>query len=100
MARSPKQLGTVLAELMARRGYARVESTRQYESAWNEAVGPLVAAYTRVGSLRRGTLEVLVANSTVVQELVFQKQALLKTLDQLLPEEGIKNLRFRAGPIQ
>ena len=45
-----------------------------YDAAWREAAGPLAAKYTRPGQLRRGTLEVVVANSTLVQELGFQKQ--------------------------
>lgn len=85
---------------MARRGYARVQSAEVYDTAWREAAGPLAAQYTRVGSLRRGTLEVTVANSTLVQELVFQKPALLKALAELLPNEGIKNIRFRVGVIE
>jgi hypothetical protein len=31
--------------------------------------------------------------------LGFQKQELLQSLARLLPEEGIKNLRFRVGNI-
>ena len=69
MTRGPKRIGDVLPELMARRGYARVESTALYHRAWNQAAGPLTARYTRLGSLRRGTLEVIVANSTLIQEL-------------------------------
>ena len=85
---------------MARRGYARVQSAEVYDAAWREAAGPLAAQYTRVGSLRRGMLEVIVANSTLLQELVFQKPALLKTLTASLPDEGIKNIRFRVGVIE
>ena len=99
MQRGPKAIGEVLAELMSRRGFARVQSGAAYDAAWREAAGPLAAAYTRPGLLRRGTLEVVVANSTLVQELGFQKNALLKALANLLPNEGIQNLRFRVGNI-
>ena len=100
MNRGPKVIGDVLSELMARRGYARVQSAAAYDAAWREAAGPLAAEYTRVGQLRRGTLEVVVANSTLVQELGFQKRMLLKNLAELLPDEGIENLRFRVGNIE
>ena len=99
MKRGPQAIGDVLTELMARRGYARGQSAAAYEAAWREAAGPLAANYTRVGSLRRGTLEILVAHSALVQELGFQKQALLQALQGLLPDEEIKNLRFRTGSI-
>jgi predicted nucleic acid-binding Zn ribbon protein len=99
MTRSPKRIGDVLPELMARRGYSRVESTAIYHRAWAQAAGPLTAQYTRLGSLRRGTLEIVVANSTLMQELGFQKSALLEAITQLLPDEGIDDLRFRIGPV-
>jgi predicted nucleic acid-binding Zn ribbon protein len=100
MAYSPKRIGEILPELMARRGYARVQSAVNYEAAWRQAAGKLIAKYSRVGGLRRGRLEVIVANSTLVQELVFQKSEILKTLGTLLPEEGIKDLHFRVGALQ
>ena len=100
MKRGPQAIGGVLSELMARHGYARVQSAAAYDAAWREAAGPLAAAYTRVGLLRRGTLEVVVANSTLVQELGFQKSALVKSLARLLPDEGIESLRFRVGSIE
>ena len=99
MARGPQAIGDVLSELMAKRGFARVQSSEMYAEAWREAAGPLVAAYTRVGQLRRGTLEVVVANSTLMQELGFQKQTILKKLASLLPDQGIEGLRFRVGTL-
>ena len=44
-------------------------------------------------------LEVLVANSALVQELTFQKTGLLTKLRQALPQEKIKDLRFKVGRI-
>ena len=85
---------------MARRGYARALSAGRYEAAWREAAGPLAAKYTAVGALRRGTLEVIVANSTLMQELTFQKPILLESLSTTLPDEGIDELRIRLGTIE
>jgi len=93
-------IGNVLSELMARRGYARVQSAEQYDVAWREAAGPMASKYSRPGQLRRGVLEVVVANSTLMQELGFQKAMLLKALEKLLPDGGIKNLRFRVGNLE
>jgi predicted nucleic acid-binding Zn ribbon protein len=98
--RGPQAIGNVLSELMARHGYARVQSTAALERAWREAAGPLVAKYSRVGKICRGTLEVMVANSTLIQELGFQKESLLAALAELLPDERITNIRFRAGRVE
>lgn len=93
-------MANILAELMARRGFARVQGAAEYETAWLQAAGEMIAKHTRVGGLRRGKLEITVANSTLVQELGFQKVALLAKLNELLPNQGISDLRFRAGAIR
>ena len=105
MAYHPKPIGDILAELMARRGYARVQTAVAFDDAWREAtealaIGPLVAEHTRVGALRRGTLEVLVGNSLLVQELGYEKPTILKRLAELLPDERIENIRFRVEAIR
>ena len=97
MARGPKPIANILSELMVRQGYTRVQSAGRYASAWREAAGPLAAEHTGVGALRRGVLEVIVANSTLMQELTFQKPTLLEALTETLPSEGIEDLRFRLG---
>ena len=99
MPRHPKPIASIVSELMARQGYTRVQSARAYDEAWREAAGELIAEYTRVGSLRHGRLEVVVENSTLLQELTFQKPALLKLLTRLMPDEMLKDLRFRVGNI-
>lgn len=98
--RGPQAIGNVLSELMARRGFARVQSAAAYEAAWQQAVGPFAAKYSRPGKLSRGKLEIAVANSTLIQELVFRKQELIETLAGLLPDERIRDLRFRVGRME
>ena len=49
--------------------------------------------------LRRGKLEVVVANSTLIQELTYQKPTLVAALAQALPDQKIQDLRFRLGAI-
>ena len=95
----PQQIGDLLAQLMARRGYARQTAAADFSAAWREAVGPTLAAFTRAGNLRRGALEVLVANSALLQEITFQKQAVLGRLQALLPDQKIRDLRFKIGTL-
>lgn len=100
MKHGPQSISTILAELMARRGYARVQGAAEYEAAWREAAGELIAQYSRVGGLRRGKLEVTVANSTLLMELGFQKPELIQKLNGLLPGQAIEDLKFRVGPVK
>ena len=98
-SRGPRPIGDILAELMARKGFARARGEEAYQAAWQEAVGESAAGYTRTGKLCRGSLEIIVANSMLIQEFTFQKGALLKSLQQKLPDENIRDLRFKVGVI-
>ena len=98
-ARRPKRIDNVIAQVVQRRGYAQVRATGDREEAWQTAVGE-VASATRVGALRRGNLEILVANSLLMQELTFRKEELITKLQTALPDAGIKQLRFRVGQIK
>jgi predicted nucleic acid-binding Zn ribbon protein len=95
----PKPIADVLAQLMARRGYAREQSAAAYGEAWRRAVGEPLSKFTQAGLLKRGALEITVANSVLVQELGYQKAALLAKLCHLLPDKNIRDLRFRVGSV-
>jgi predicted nucleic acid-binding Zn ribbon protein len=94
-----KPIADIMAQLMARRGYARERSAAAYCEAWQSAAGEAIGRFTRAGVVRRGALEVFVANSTLMQELTFQKSSLLERLRQLLPDEELSSIRFRIGAI-
>jgi len=93
----PKQMRDVLSQLLAKRGYAQVQTAATCDAAWREAVGQKLAADTRPGSVRRGVLEILVRNPSVSSELGFVKAKIVKTLTKLIPEQKIRDLRFRVG---
>ena len=99
-ARKPKKISDVLAQLITARGYGRIQADADFAAAWQAAVGPALAKYTHPGRLRRGVLEVTVANSMTIQELTFQKQQLLTKLQTQLPDARIRDLRFRVGSIE
>ncbi len=69
------------------------------QQAWKEAAGEQLASQTRPGKVSRGVLEVYVSNSILAQELGFAKKKLLARLQQLQPDEKIRDLRFRVGPL-
>src|SRR5262245_37323364 len=95
----PKQVRDVFSQLLAKRGYAQVQTAAGCESAWREAVGESLASHTRPGNVKRGVLEVLVRNSSVLQELAFVKAKAIKTLTKLIPDHHIRDVRFRVGTI-
>ena len=97
--RGAKKIGTVVSELLTRRGYARIQASSDWQRAWHEAVGDQLSQHSRTGNIRRGVLNVFVRNSAVIQELTFRKSQLIKQLAKLNPGQKIRDLRFQVGPI-
>jgi predicted nucleic acid-binding Zn ribbon protein len=97
--RQPKPVAEVIAQLVQRRGYAQVRAAGEWIEAWQAAAGEAFAKVTEVGQLRRGVLEVVVANSLVMQELTFEKERIFAELKQQRPDAGLKQLRFKVGRI-
>lgn len=97
--KGPQKIGSIVSQLMARRGYARVQAADEVEQVWQECVGGSLGAHTRTGNVRRGTLLVIVTDSVSMQELTFSKRRLLKTLQSRLPSAGIKDIRFQLGQL-
>jgi predicted nucleic acid-binding Zn ribbon protein len=95
----PQPIAEVLSDLIARRGYAREQSSAACDEAWRQAAGEMLARHTRCGQVRRGKLEVIVANSILMQEITFQKSQILASLKQHLPELNITDLKLKVGVI-
>ena len=98
-ARSPKAVGPVIAQVIAKRGYAATRGSEALAEAWAAAVGEPLAAHTRAAGLRRGVLEVMVANSTMLQEINFDRPRLLKAVQASLPDTKIKSLKLKIGRV-
>lgn len=98
--REPAALGDVLGRLIVARGYGRLRGGAELEEAWATAVGPDVAARTKVGGVRHGVLTITVAHPTLLGELAaFRKAELLKALRRDAPGTVVHDLRFRVGPV-
>jgi predicted nucleic acid-binding Zn ribbon protein len=99
-AKRPKKISDVLAQLITARGYGRVQGDAELVAMWESAVGQPLARFTRLGQVRRGVLEVTVSNSTIVQELTFQKDRILTALQTGRSDARIRGLRFRIGSVK
>ncbi|MCC9606756.1 DUF721 domain-containing protein [Blastopirellula sp. JC732] len=97
--RGPQAMGDLVAGLMARSGYAQVQSADALQEAWAKAAGEEVAAHSRAGNVNRGKLEVWVENSAISQAISFQKREILKQLQNILPDRRIEEIRIKVGRI-
>lgn len=88
----------VVERLLARKGFTQVGHHEGLESAWKTAV-PQGVGRTRCGRLVRGVLEVMVADSTLLMELTFDKRGILQRLRKQPEAAGVRDLRFRVGDV-
>lgn len=98
--RGPVRIGNVLAAEMSRLGLARIDAARRLERAWEALLGAELAAFTQPGKVQGGTLEVMVGNSVLMQELTFRKIELVEKLKQEVPDQQITDIRFRVGVVK
>lgn len=99
-APEPQRMGTVVAQLVARRGYLQQQSQQALSQAWEAEAKKLGAEEkTRIGRISRGILEVFVLNSALLQMLTFHKVSLTRALKAAAGGNAIKEVRFKVGPI-
>lgn len=94
-----KRMGDVVGQLLVKRGYANVQQASALDAVWNAAVGERFVSQSKAGQVKGGTLEVIVANSAVTQELTFIKTKLIKLLAVSAADHKIRNIKFRVGKL-
>jgi len=97
--RAPKLISQPIHRLLTRYGFANVQERAAWDRALQQAAGVALARHCRAGQYRGGVLEIVVGNSTTLQELTFQKRRLVKKLNELLPGFNVRDIRFRIGEI-
>jgi hypothetical protein len=91
----PRTIGSVMSRLLARTGYDRQHGSEGLAAAWQEVAPATLRGCSQPGLVRRGVLEVFVSHSALVQEMGFHKRDVLARLGQLVPGEGITDIRCR-----
>jgi len=92
----PSPLAAALSELIARRGFARVEQHRQFHAAWKAVAPPHFTEHARINRVSRGQVFIEVDNGPLLSELSsFHATDLLKRLQTDYPQLKIKSLKFR-----
>lgn len=94
---APRRIGSIINQLMARRGYAQVQSSADLQQSLATAVGEPLSKTVRAGNVRRGVLHIFASDSTSMQELTFMKRRILRQLQQDHPGAGITDIRMKIG---
>ncbi len=95
-----KPIGGMMRRLLASTGYGETQGAAELLEQWKQAVGPELAAHSRPGNLARGTLQVHVANSAIMQEIHFRKKQILHKLQKLGTATKITDLKIRVSQWQ
>lgn len=90
-----RRIGSIVNQLMSRRGYAQVSANEEIARVIGLATGDQLKSAFRVGNLKNGVLQVYASDSVTLQELNFQKRSILKRLSSELPDNKVTDLRFR-----
>jgi hypothetical protein len=92
----PEKLGDVLRDFLETSGLAHKLKHLEIYRAWEDAVGPEIAAQTRVAGFAGHKLYVEVTSSARRHELsTFYKRQILDALRQQLPDTRIQDIVFR-----
>ena len=94
-AAGPQAIGRLVTRLLARTGHDREQSSAGLLDAWQNAAPEALRDASRPGTVRRGVLEVFVTHSALVQEMGFHKRDILAKLAEIVPAEGITDIRCR-----
>lgn len=89
-------VGTLLAEAL--RDPARIRDALGVWPAWEQAVGPSIAAAARPVALRDGVLTVHVKHPVWLQELQQQRATLLRRVQSVPGGAAVTSLRLKVAP--
>jgi hypothetical protein len=94
-APGPRSIGSVMSRLLARTGYDQEQGSDSLALAWQQVAPASFRGSSQAGLVRRGVLEVFVSHSALVQEMGFHKREVLARLGEIVPGEGITDIRCR-----
>ncbi|HER63613.1 MAG TPA: DUF721 domain-containing protein [Desulfobacteraceae bacterium] len=92
------QLSSNLPELFNRRNWSLLWQTYILVRNWPEIVGKNIAKKSQPAYIQNDTLWVYVQSSVLMQHMQPQKPGLLEKIREMVPEAGIKDIRWAMQP--
>ncbi len=90
-----RKIGSLVNQLMSRRGYAQITSKAELAETVIAVVGAEIGAAIHVGNQRAGVLQIYASDSVTLQELNFKKRQILQRIQTSHPQSNVVELRFR-----
>jgi predicted nucleic acid-binding Zn ribbon protein len=95
--RDPERVGGTIGRVLRELGHRGDTPAMRLALAWEEAVGPEVAAHAEPTALRGGVLEVRVDSPARAADLQMRQREILAALAAAVGEGAPAALRFRVG---
>ncbi|MBN1382847.1 MAG: DUF721 domain-containing protein [Deltaproteobacteria bacterium] len=92
-------IGDILQPALKKRGIPVQFEDKDLRDLWLKAVGPTIAAQSRLENRKKDTLVVKVSSSVWMQQLSFLKEEIIEKMNNVLPAGPIKKIRFHIGEI-
>jgi predicted nucleic acid-binding Zn ribbon protein len=88
------RLGKALEDYLARSGLTAALKYPKLHEIWRNVVGEDLAGHARVASFRRGTLEVAVDSSALLNDIQFHQAALLRDMQREVKRPFVSRISF------
>ena len=92
-----EKIGNIISQLMGQRRYAKRSRQGPIFDRWSEIVGDTLAGKCRPVGVRKNVLIVNVADSVWMQELQFQKMAILNRIWEIVEKDDVTDIRWIIG---
>lgn len=89
-----KRVGDILPGVLDCLGLGKIVEESRLRKEWAGIVGAHIAARSRPGEIRGGTLFVMVENSVWMQEMRFHQKQIINRIRESFPGLGIKEIRL------
>ena len=96
--RQPRHLDDIVGSLLRKLEGGSGKKGSAVREAWMKAVGEVALGQTQPVSFKKGTLVVIVENSTWLYKLTMEKRKIIKIFNEHYSgRQKVENIRFRVG---
>ena len=97
MKKSIVPIGDIIKLVFSEIEKGKVLTREDVENKWFEIVGDQAKKHTKLASLRKGVLTVLVDSSTWMHRMALEKRKVLKQLKSNFGKDKISGINFKIG---
>ena len=90
----------IIRQLIEDKGFKDKIEPRMAIIRWKDVVDPIIYRFSRAVRMEDGVLTVIVTNSTVLAEMRFRKEEILRRYRELMGEGVVRDIQFKLGVLK